>query len=82
MEEKEEEIQVEFRPKSRWQQRDCINSKCSKTSTLEAVCRVFIRETMVITAVRCCDNERCKERASTSARGWITAAQRHTTKQV
>lgn len=55
--------QVIFREKSSWQKEDCINQSpeyaCPNESTLEAV---YGNAT-----VRCCSNEKCKERAAEMA---------------
>lgn len=55
-----------FQPKSSWQKDDCINRTaeydCQNKSTLEAV---FGKA-----AIRCCEDERCKARASEIARSF------------
>ena len=48
-----------FRPKSQWQKDDCIKSGCLNKSTLEAIWKNAI--------IRCCENEECKEEASSLA---------------
>jgi hypothetical protein len=56
--------EVVFQPKSPFQKWDCINRNsaydCPNESTLEAVCGSA--------TVRCCEEERCKERAAQLAR--------------
>ncbi len=56
--------EVFFQPKSPYQKEDCINRNssynCLNDSTLEAVCGSA--------TVRCCEEERCKERAAQLAR--------------
>lgn len=55
--------QVTFRPKSVWQKDGCINkSVCKNEATLEAV-----PKDAAVSAVRCCSDEVCKEKAAKMA---------------
>ena len=63
-EDKEKENEVVFQPKSSWQKDDCINRSaehdCPNESTIEAVFGNAI--------VRCCEDEKCKARATELAK--------------
>ena len=56
----QKKLAVAFCKKSSWQKDDCINKsadyQCTNESTLEAVCGTA--------RVRCCEDERCKNRAA------------------
>ncbi len=58
-------MEVHLRPLSDWQKQDCINRSadydCPNEAVWEAVCQGL--PPGVTSAVRCCGDERCQERA-------------------
>jgi hypothetical protein len=61
------QVKVTFRPKGQYQKDDCIRAGdgCPNTSTLEAV---VTHSGRVISTVRCCTDQKCKDHAAELAR--------------
>lgn len=57
-------ILIQFRPKSSYQKDDCINGGCQKKSVLEAI----VSSGRMPVAIRCCENNECKQNAEWQAR--------------
>lgn len=57
-----EKLEVTFQTKSKFQKDDCLF--CDRLATIEACCSLGNTSANI----RCCDNERCKEKAANMAR--------------
>ena len=63
---------VTFQPKGPYHQKDdCINSGCRNNSTIEAVPAEPYNAKFGTVTVRCCEDEKCKERAAILVLAWI-----------
>ncbi|MBI3632905.1 MAG: hypothetical protein HY226_01285 [Candidatus Vogelbacteria bacterium] len=62
---------VNFQPKGPYQKDDCVNDGCRNDSTTEAVPAEPYNAKFGTVTVRCCDDEKCRERAAILVLEWI-----------